>query len=196
MKEPPAPPEIERIEAGDLRDNDRLGELYVQAVARRYWPNSAAAMLEFAALAEKALADDVEGTPGKLFYALVERKDSATVTQAAETRAMLRFPSHRRQDIVEAAGERRAKAIVPAAANLAEIRDTLADREIGYAHAVLMQCFLPQRPTRQTRWRTSHGRASLSVEAGSLANPARPNEWLDCAVPSGPKPRLITRKSL
>ena len=64
MKEPPAPPEIERIEAGDLRDNDRLGELYVQAAARRYWPNSAAAMLEFAALAEKALADDAEGTPG------------------------------------------------------------------------------------------------------------------------------------
>ena len=54
-----------------------------------------------------------------------------------------------------------------------------------------MQCILPQRPTDQTRWRTSHGRASLSVEAGSLANPARPNEWLDCAVPSGPKPRLI-----
>ena len=80
MKELPAPPEIERIEAGDLRDNDRLGELYVQAVARRYWPNSAAAMLEFAALAEKGLADDVEGIPGKLFYALVKRKDGATVT--------------------------------------------------------------------------------------------------------------------
>ena len=189
MNDRQGPPDIEHIGEADLRDNGRLSQLYVQAVGRGYWRNSTADMLEFAAYAEKALADDSQGTPGRLFYALVKAKDGSTVSDAAETRAMKRFPSPVRQDLVDAAAD-----VAPRARRAARreaVAETLAGRELGYAHAVFIQCFLPQRPTPKLRWRTSHGRASLSVEAGSLANPDQPNEWIDCAVPSGPKPRLI-----
>lgn len=189
MNERQGPPDIEHIEETDLRDNGRLAQLYVQAVERGYWRNSTGDMLEFAAFAQKALADDTQGTPGRLFYSLVKAKDGSTVTNEAERLAMERFPSPVRQDLVDAAADVAPRA--RQAATREAVEDTLAGREIGYVHSVFIQCFLPQRPTDQFRWRTTHGRASLSVEAGSLANPDRPNEWLDCAVPSGPKPRLI-----
>ena len=182
-------PDFSRIEERDLRDDGRLRDLYTQAVRRRYWANNNAAALEFAALAEKALQDDGFGTPGRLFYALVKRKDSSMISEAAEVRAMKRFPSHVREDMVDAAAFRTARNVSKAIAE--KIEEVLEDHRIGYSHAVMVQCFLPHRATRERRWRTSHGRASLSVEAGSLANPGRPGEWIDCDVPSGPKPRLI-----
>jgi len=40
-------------------------------------------------------------------------------------------------------------------------------------------------------YQTSHGRASLIVEAGHLINPNQFDHWIQCAVPSGTKPRLI-----
>lgn len=186
-------PDIERIEAQDLRDNARLRKLYLQAVRRRYWPNSSAAALEFAAYAEKALADDKHGTPGKLFYALVKRKDGSMVTEAQETRAQQRFPSHVREDLVVEA--------IPLAKEAAEGppklvaidggQEAVFAADVGYAHACLMQCFLPQKPIQERDYELNHGRASLVVEAGRLINPERRNQWTRCQVPSGPKPRLI-----
>ena len=38
---------------------------------------------------------------------------------------------------------------------------------------------------------TSHGRASLRIDAGSLGEPNNPNEWIECQIPAGTKPRLI-----
>lgn len=78
-----------------------------------------------------------------------------------------------------------------AAAGADDIEAALANREVGYAHAVMMQCFLPQKPVHGREYKTSHGRASLVVEAGLLANPGRAMGWTRCGVPSGPKPRLI-----
>lgn len=185
----PATPDIARIHVRDLRDNGRLAELYVQAVARGWWPNSSAAMLEFAAYAEKALEDDTHGTPGALFFALVKAKDGSTVSNAAERRAMERFPSPARQDLVDAARD-----FTPTAKRRRReeaVAATLTDREIGYAHAVMVQCFLPHRHVAERDYQTSHGRASLVVEAGRLADPGNPTDWIHCDVPSGTKPRLI-----
>ena len=55
----------------------------------------------------------------------------------------------------------------------------------------MLQCFLPQHPIKDREYETFHGRASLVIEAGQVANPKQPRHWIKCDVPSGPKPRLI-----
>lgn len=182
-------PNFDNISAQDLQDNDRLHGLYREAVRRGYWPNSSAAALEFAAYAEKALQDDKEGTPGKLFYSLVKRKDGSTVTEAQETRAQRRLPSHLREELVSQAAVQHATQ-QDLLARPGDVESVLPP-DVGYAHASLMQCFLPQRPIAAREHEVSHGRASLVVEAGRLINPDRPNQWTRCQVPAGPKPRLI-----
>ena len=67
-----APPHFDNITGSDLSDDDRLRLLYLEAVRRKFWPNTARDVLEFWCLAEKALNDDKQGTPGKLFYSLVK----------------------------------------------------------------------------------------------------------------------------
>ncbi len=193
MSEPGADPNIERIEARDLRDDARLRQLYLQAVRRRYWPNSSAAALEFASYAEKALQEDRHGTPGKLFYALLKRKDGSMLTDGQETRAQHRFPSHVREDLVieAAALPRDPVAGPPQLVAIDGGQAALFAADLGYAHASLMQCFLPQKPIEEREYQVNHGRASLVVEAGRLINPEKRNQWTRCRVPSGPKPRLI-----
>ena len=189
MSRPARPPaSIQHIRSEDLTTDQRLGELYVQAVQHGYWPNSSHAALQFVALAEKALKDDTRGTPAALFYSLIKNKDGSMVTQAAETRAMQRFPSHVRQELVDTAA---AISMAPDTTPVDEVQDALAPQEVGYMHAVLMQCFLPHRPTDARRHETSHGNASLVVHAGELANPRIRRGWIECQIPAGVKPRLI-----
>ena len=185
----PAPPTIDDILTEDLRSDERLGTLYLQAVRRGYWPNTARAALEFMALAEKALEDDTRGTPGRLFYALVKRKDGSTVSAAAEARAMRRWPSDVRHELVNAVGdddERPHRAMTAG-----DVDDALHVPNVGYLPAVLMQCFMPQKHIAERTFSVSHGRASLRIEAGGLPDPNEPGVWFECAVPSGPKARLI-----
>ena len=187
---PLLPPDFDRIVERDLRDDARLRLLYIEAVRRRYWPNTTQAALEFVCYAEKALLDDTRGTPGKLFYALVKRKDGTRVSQATENHVMRRFPSHLRQELVEAADA----ASVPkrtVKAGDGDVEEAVIGRDIGYAHAVMLQCFLPQHPIADRDYETAHGRASLVVEAGRLADPDQPLHWIRCDVPTGSKPRLI-----
>ena len=94
-------PSIHRITPEDLHDGDRLQDLYRDAVHRGMWPNSPNSALDFAALAEKALADDKHGTPGALFVSLLKAADVSRVTQAHETRAMQRWTSDLRHELVE-----------------------------------------------------------------------------------------------
>ena len=182
------PTTIQRVRSEDLTTDERLGELYVQAVQYGYWPNSPHAALEFVALAEKALEDDTCGTPAALFYSLIKNKDGSMVTQAAETRAMRRFPSNVRQGLVDAAAAISMPLAMPP---VDEVQDALVPQDVGYMHAVLMQCFLPHRPTHARRYETSHGNASLVVHAGELANPNVRRGWIECQIPAGAKPRLI-----
>ena len=182
------PPTIDNVRQEDLTTDERLQTLYMQAVRRRYWANTPGAALEFIALAEKALEDDTHGTPEKLFYSLVKRKDRSKISNAAETRAMQRWPSHARYELVAAAEEHEQLSL---AVRPGDIEETLATRDVGYAHAVMMQCFLPQRPIAGREYDTRHGRAILSVEAGRLGNHERVGELIYCDVPWGTKPRLI-----
>ena len=178
-------PNLDTIDARDLRDNDRLASLYREAVQRGYWPNSPAKALEFFAFAEKALHDDRQGTPGKLFYSLVKAKDGRRVTQAMEDRAMARMPSQARQELVEGTEG----VLGRAPADNDELSEVLWDPDVGYLHAVFVQCFWPQRAPADRRYSMTHGRAALLVEAGSRIGPD--GEWVECAVPSGAKTRLM-----
>ncbi len=113
------------------------------------------------------------------------------VTQAAEKHAMRRFPSHVRQKMVEAAARAMPVQRAVAITTNADLEDALADRHIGYAHAILLQCFLPQRPIEARNYDVSHGCASLAINAGRVADPSRPNRWIRRRIPAGPKARLI-----
>ena len=56
-----------------------------------------------------------------------------------------------------------------------------------------MQCFLPQKPLplEQREYEVNHGRATLVIEAGRLANPEKENEMMRCGLPYGSRARLI-----
>ena len=182
-------PSIHRVTPEDLHDGDRLQELYRDAVHRGMWPNSPNSALDFAALAEKALADDKHGTPGALFVSLLKAADVSRVTQAHETRAMQRWTSDIRQELVETTS--REPETQQLDRTTGDVDEALHVPNVGYLHAVLMQCFMPQKPTADRAFSISHGLASLRIEAGGLPDPNKPGVWLECQVPSGAKARLI-----
>ena len=66
------PSNINKIIREDLTDPEKLADLYCQAVKRKYWPNSDRDLLEFFALAEKALADDKMGFARKTVRLAIE----------------------------------------------------------------------------------------------------------------------------
>ena len=66
--------------------------------------------------------------------------------------------------------------------------------DLSFTHSIFVQCFLPLRPLvppNHQRWEVSHGSASLSIEAGHLANPRSVGHWDAREVPAGPKARLL-----
>ena len=102
---------------------------------------------------------------------------------------MQRWPSHVRQELVDAAGPEPELPGTPVTPG--DVEDALAVPDVGYTHAVMVQCFLPQRPVAMKTYITNHGRASLRIEASGLTDPNNPGVWIECEAPSGPKPRLI-----
>ena len=182
-------PDFDNISAKDLRNDEKVKALYREAVRRKFWPNNTITALEFFSFAEKALQDDKQGTPGKLFYSLIKKKDATFIADVQEQRAQHRIPSGERYELVESAGNLNGlPAPMPE-----EIQNSLFGRDVGYYHGIMMQCFLPQKrlPSEMSRYTTSHGRASMVVQAGILANPDKPNTFLKCAVPFGVKARMI-----
>ena len=178
------------IAAADLASDERLAELFVEAVARRFWGNGNRAVLEFWCLAEKALADDTLGTPGRLFHALVKAGDLSRVTDAQEARALARMPGGAREALaLRASGA----AAAPAPAPEVDAEALFGPSPVGFHHSVMMMCFLPQKrlPPGERAYATRHGRAALSVEAGSLANPENVGEIRRCAVPFGSRARMV-----
>lgn len=181
--------DLDKITRSDLRNPDTLKELYVEAVRRKFWPNNESASLDFFSLAEKALQDDTQNTPGRLFYALIKAKDTSKVTEGQERRAIAKLPTEHRRELVEAAKSQTRPEPDPD-----EVQSAIVGRkDIGYYPAVMVQCFLPQHPLPkgQTTYQSDHGKASLLVRSGLLANPEKPNVFKECVVPFGPKPRLI-----
>lgn len=192
------------IGAEDLRSDERVGELYLEAVRRGWWPNSNKAVLDFWCLAEKALQEDKAGTPGRLFHALVKEK-SERVSDGQEERAQRRMRGDLREALVARGAHAAATARVPAEKAPVErpapgpvfSEDTdvavFGSPTVGYQHSVMMMCFLPQKrlPSDQREYVVRHGKAALQVEAGSLANPNHVGEFRRCAVPFGSRARII-----
>ena len=181
-------PSFGAIAAADLANDERLGDLFVEAVARGWWANGNRAVLEFWCLAEKALADDTLGTPGRLFHALVKAGDLSRVTDAQEARAMRRMPANEREALAL-----RAAGAAAAPAPEVDAEALFGPSPVGFHHSVMMMCFLPQKrlPPGERSYATRHGRAALSVEAGSLANPENVGEIRRCAVPFGSRARMV-----
>lgn len=180
--------DFDNITASDLANDETLGMLYCEAVRRGFWVNEAGRALDFFSLAEKALQDDKRGTPGKLFYGLIKRKSLRYVTDAMEEKARKRLAG-RGQELADMAADLTLTARpVPQ-----ETQDALLGRDIGYYHGVMMQCFLPQKeqPVEERRWSVKHGKAALAVQAGIIADREQVGEFVDCALPSGAKARLI-----
>ena len=180
--------DFDNITGADLASDNKLRLLYCEAVRRGFWTNEAGRALDFFSLAEKAIAEDKHGTPGKLFYALVKKKDLRFVTDVMEDKARVRL-SGSAHELVEMAADMTLTARpVPQ-----ETQDALLGRDIGYYHGVMMQCFLPQKemPLDQRDWKVHHGNASLVVRAGLIADRDNKGQFIDCALPSGAKARLI-----
>jgi len=177
------------ISERDLKSDERLAELFVEAVAHGFWENGNRAVLDFWCLAEKALQDDRLGTPGRLFHGLVKAGNLERITNAQEERALRRMPSDAREQLAL-----RAAAHAPRPSPVhAEEREEALFGGLGYHHSVMMMGFLPQKrlPPGKREYVHRHGRAALSIEAGSLANPENVGEIRRCAVPFGSLARLI-----
>ena len=184
--------DIDNLTGADLRNDEKLQRCYLEFVRRGFWPNSPDTVLEFFAFAEKAMAEDKHGTPGKLFYALIKKKDASKITDAMEDRARARFGSGDRYALAEKAADLSVvKRSERPKVSRAEVSDQLFGRNIGYHHGVMVQCFLPQAPYGEQRWQSDHGRASLMVEAGAIPDPTTPNTFVQRSVPHGTKARLI-----
>ena len=145
-------------------------------------------MLDFFSLAEKAIAEDKRGTPGKLFYALVKAKKMNFVTDAMEASARKRLAGGSYELAEKAADMTLTPRPIPQ-----ETQEALLGRDIGYHHGVMMQCFLPQKeqPIERRSWQVNHGQAALMVQAGVIADREKVGVFTDCALPSGAKSRLI-----
>lgn len=197
-----------RVERIDLTDDARLSQLYLDAVRRGWWPAGPAAVLDFWALAEKALQEDSQGTPGRLFHSLVKSKERGRITNGQEQRAQRRMPSHARDALVAradagSAPDRQPVAHVAApairtavssdlSADMADLWEADPDRVV-YHHSIMMMCFLPQKrlPDAQRHYVVRHGRAALRIEAGTLIDPAEVGTFRSFPVPFGSRARLI-----
>ena len=73
-------PRLDALMKRDLRDDERLETLYVYAIRRGFWVNNTADAPELFCLAEKALHDETQQTPGKLFRGLIAQMSREFVT--------------------------------------------------------------------------------------------------------------------
>jgi len=71
--------------------------------------------------------------------------------------------------------------------------EIIRPEDIAYTHSIFLQCFLPLRhhPSNLRRWETGNRLAKLVIRAGELVNPGKPGTFRECAVPAGPKARLL-----
>jgi hypothetical protein len=71
--------------------------------------------------------------------------------------------------------------------------EIIRSEDIAYTHSIFLQCFLPlrHRPSNVRRWETGNRLAKLVIRAGELVNPNSPGTFRECAVPAGPKARLL-----
>ena len=181
--------DLGHITRADLTDDRRFKALYAEFVKRRWLPGNANhILLEFAAYAEKALAEDTHGTPGRLFYALIKAWEGR-ITNDQEHQAMVRFSGMDRDMIVFEVEE----ALKQVLDDPAPAPSPLLERNIGFLPAATVQCFFPQKrlPDGVRKWDVSHGHTTLRVRAGDISDRNNPDQFRDCDVPYGRLARLL-----
>ena len=196
------PANFASIESADLGDDDRLAELYVEAVRRGWWPGGNNTVLDFWCLAEKALQDDKYGTPGRLFHSLIKSKERKRITDGQEQRAQRRMPSHKREALANRAASPEPRPSLAKVAQPLKTEDAEelevefwngGDDHIVYHHSIMMMCFLPQKrlPAHQRDYVVRHGQAALRIEAGALIDPGNVGQFKTLPVPYGSRARMI-----
>ena len=190
---------FDRIVADDLTDNARLVELYVQAVRRRLWGSTERDFIEFVNRASKALHDDSQKTPEKLFRWLIEHPSHDNISQACENDTLARFNSPARYEAVAKACPRQMSPVAQAA----EMATKAATNEhpIGYLPGLFAQhCIFPQKrlPSGQHRWTIHTHKKRIELQSGTYLLPGLAEQGLE--IPYGITPRLIlpyiTRQAL
>ena len=179
-------PNIDRIVADDLIDNARLVELYRQAVRRRLWGSTERDFIEFVNRASKALHDDSQNSPEKLFRWLIEHPSHDNVSQACENHTLARFNSSARYEALSKARPRQMSPVAQAAKAASD------KHPIGYLPGVFVQhCLFPQKrmPLDQRRWTVRTKAKVIEVVAGSYSLPGLSGQGFE--VPYGIAPRLI-----
>ena len=183
-------PNFDRIVADDLTDNDRLVELYVQAVRRRLWEATDRDFIEFVNRASKALHDDSQNSPEKLFRWLIEHPSHDNISQTCETLTLARFNSSARYEAVAKARPRQMSSVAQAAELAA--KTAIDEHPIGYLPGVFVQhCLFPQKrlPQDHRRWTVRTKAKVIEIVAGSYSLPGLSGQGFE--VPYGIAPRLI-----
>ena len=192
-------PNFDSIVADDLTDNDRLVELYVQAVRRQCWGPTERDFIEFINRAYKALHDDSQKSPGKLFRWLIEHPSNDNVSQACENHTLARFNSAARY---EALAKVRPRQMSPVAQAAEMAANAASDKHpIGYLPGLFAQHSLfPQKrlPRGQHRWAIHTHKKRIELQSGSYLLPGLADQGPE--IPYGITPRLIlpyiTRQAL
>ena len=183
-------PNFDRIVADDLTDNDRLVELYAQAVRRRLWGSTERDFIEFVNRASKALHDDSQKTPGKLFRWLIEHPSHDNVSQTCENHTLARFNSQARYYALAKARPRQMSPVAQAAETAAKAATD--EYPIGYLPGVFVQhCLFPQKRLQPDcrRWTVRTKAKVIEIVAGSYSLPGLSSQGFE--VPYGIAPRLI-----
>ena len=183
-------PNFDRIVADDLTDNNRLVDLYVQAVRRRLWGSTERDFIEFVNRASKALHDDSQKTPGKLFRWLIEHPSHDNVSQTCENHTLARFNSQARYYALAKARPRQMSPVAQAAETAAKAATD--EYPIGYLPGVFVQhCLFPQKRLQPDRrhWTVRTKAKVIEIVAGSYSLPGLSSQGFE--VPYGIAPRLI-----
>ena len=183
-------PNFDRIVADDLIDNDRFVELYVQAVRRRLWGSTERDFIEFVNRASKALHDDAQNSPEKLFRWLIEHPSHGNISQTCENQTLARFNSQARYYAVAKARPRQMSPVAQAAEMATKA--VTDEHPIGYLPGLFAQhCIFPQKrlPSGQHRWTIHTHKKRIELQSGTYLLPGLAEQGLE--IPYGITPRLI-----
>ena len=179
------------LQPADLNNRRTLCMLYLKAVFAGIWKNNDASdVLDFMALAVKAVRDDTHGTPGVLLWHLLINNARDRITDAHERTVLLRWSSQERFDLYEdTCAQNNAHGTVHTQIPPLTY-DPDYDQLRGYHHSFLLQCPFPQKtlPANTDLWRSQHGRRLMIVRAGySVVD----GDIISRAIPSGAIPRIV-----
>src|SRR5262249_7165724 len=130
----------------------------------------------------------------RIVLPLTKLRNSVSVARSGGVDNILSLQSNQPNAVEGETGSSPRHGLAPAAANAFVASRMISRKDLSFTHSIFVQCFLPMRalpPEANQRWEVNHGSASLSIEAGRLADPREPGHWEPQEVPSGPKARLL-----